>query len=927
MKAFSYLLALLCILSSIFVFKLVYSEISASTVPFDTDESDHANPSLELYTAIKRGNAVGIYQSIVRQAFYPPAYSFAVASSYLISGVNLVSSRLPALLCFILYCILLVTAVFGFLKSEPNSNPALICACLTLIFAVTSPITIFNSSLCMLELPGLVTVSLCLIFFLRGNALLAVLAGLLVFFTKYNFGIITIPAVLLTICLSRSIKEAIKYGILTIAAISLWVLLTDAESFIHFFKGHKSYAPLLSKENLFFEINSWLDIYSITYTTAAALLFLALIGGIKYFKRPAAMFAVFNTLFAFFVLALSTTNEERHFMVALPGILFLSGLGLNFFFEYCRPNFLKLIASSIFIFFAYHFYQGVPEIKNRLEVQYEGEPGFSDLFKFIYENTGTASPVLLYGVSDSFSIEALRWYFAAQSGKAYTEVSLDAYPYRDDKDFTARKRKRNRDKPFLDPKFPKSPLNSILEKSYYGYAVHILNKEKAQRFKKEGDELQATLAPKLINKSASGSHEVEVYSLSPSLVKKPNIIILLADTLRADHLGKNGYSRNTSPVLDNFAAENVDFTYAVSPSSWTIPSVASLFTGLYPSAHGVMPRNRETISKLNDDFETLAEALKKEGYSTAAIAANFLVSAKFGLDQGFEQFDTARGETAERITKRAINYLDHAKSLKNPFFLYVHYMDPHHPYQPPPPFNKMFAGPLGSYSPEVMADISLYDGEIRFTDTQIGELLSWLKKQGLFENSIVIITSDHGEQFGERGHLGHGNKLFSEEVRVPLMISAKGMKTKINIPVSLVDIYPTLLSFAGSVTNLPVHGYALFDNIKARKNEGVLSEVLRDVNQKAFINATGEKLISQYPLDNELANLTDAMVESQEIYDTKTDYAEVSPLNNQTLLASLDKEYRELYAGILKAKGPYPQIKSEADEEIVRDLKTLGYIK
>jgi len=322
----------------------------------------------------------------------------------------------------------------------------------------------------------------------------------------------------MTIWFTKSFKKAFLSGVFVTGIIALWSLITYRASFLHFFVGHKSYDPMLSEKNLLFEFNSWLHYYSINLSVASSLLLLAILGAIKNYKQPAAVFSIFNTLFAFFVLALSTTNEERHFMVAIPGILFLSGLGTHFLFRKIPSAAVATVSFAILGFFCFNFDQKAPEIRSQLQSQYEGEAGFAGLFQFIYDQTGPGTPVLIYGISDSFSIEALRWYFAKNSRLKYTDIKIDAYPYRDDKNFTAKMRRRNIDKPYESPGFPKKPLSEILAKAYYGFTVHVLNKEvdpnnksKRQRFSKEGDELKEMLTPKLINKSAAGSHEIEVY--------------------------------------------------------------------------------------------------------------------------------------------------------------------------------------------------------------------------------------------------------------------------------------------------------------------------------------------------------------------------------------------------------------------------------
>lgn len=502
---------------SFYILSLLYSEISLSTVPFDTDEADHATPSLELYTSIINGNGSQIFRSITRQAFYPPLYSFFVSASYFLFSPTLFASRIPTLVCLVIYIFLLSAAAFVALKGSSTQSKLSTISLLGLL-AITSPITLENSILCMLEIPGLLSVSFCLLAFSRfknldsnKELLIAILCGLGVFFTKYNFGIITLPAIAATIFFQSGLRNTVKAGVLILLFLGLWSAVTDFSQFLHFFTGHKSYAPMLSQENIFFELNSWINSYCIHPVVASLVLCLSSIAAAKFFKAPVIKFALFNTLFAFLVLFLSTTNEERHFMVALPSLLFLGARGVNLLIEKAK-NFSilghPLIAASICILFIIN----LSAIEASLKAQFEGEPEFLSQFEFLFKNTGNV-PVLFYGISDDFSIEALRWYYAKSAKKLYTEVRLDAYPYRDDKNFTAKMRNRNIDAPYKIPGFPKKPLGRILEQNYYQFAVHINNTQKKQRFYKEGLEFKNILSGKLVSKSESKSRQIEVYRL------------------------------------------------------------------------------------------------------------------------------------------------------------------------------------------------------------------------------------------------------------------------------------------------------------------------------------------------------------------------------------------------------------------------------
>lgn len=311
----------------------------------------------------------------------------------------------------------------------------------------------------------------------------------------------------------------------------------------------------------------------------------------------------------------------------------------------------------------------------------------------------------------------------------------------------------------------------------------------------------------------------------------PNVLLIVIDTLRADHLGCYGYSRPTSPNLDALAARGVRFAQAHSTSSWTAPSVTSILTGLYPAVHGVEKAN----SVLGDGVPTMAEAFRKAGYATAALSSNpVFVSPRVGLARGFDTFDVLQGPPvardkavdmiptdpsfqsfvevakANRVTDAALAWLDESQRGSRPWFLYVHYIDPHADYLPPPEFAARFGVKPGAkysgadqrallltFRPPESADdlatlVGLYDGEIAFTDEHVGRLLSAVETG--WKNTLVVVTADHGEEFGDHGRLLHTMTLYEEQLHVPLIIAGAGLPSAhvVEAPVSLVGLWATV---------------------------------------------------------------------------------------------------------------------------------------
>ena len=229
---------------------------------------------------------------------------------------------------------------------------------------------------------------------------------------------------------------------------------------------------------------------------------------------------------------------------------------------------------------------------------------------------------------------------------------------------------------------------------------------------------------------------------------RPNLMIILIDALRKDHLGCYGYHRNTSPRIDEFAKDAIKFEETMSTCSWTSPSIASLFTSLYVSSHGLKTHSQKSTDILDLRFETLAEILKKHGYRTSAFIANRWIRAEFNYHQGFDVFEQIGGDiprpSAASVREKAIAWLKNRQ--KKPFFTYIHFMDVHGPYLPPYPYNTFFKteqvrmltqqefNKLRYLKVEGQRDLNFYinqyDGEIRYCDYHIGKILEYLKEAG-----------------------------------------------------------------------------------------------------------------------------------------------------------------------------------------------------
>jgi len=276
---------------------------------------------------------------------------------------------------------------------------------------------------------------------------------------------------------------------------------------------------------------------------------------------------------------------------------------------------------------------------------------------------------------------------------------------------------------------------------------------------------------------------------------RPNVLLVTIDTLRADHLGCYGDAGAATPVMDGLAARGARFPTAVAHVPLTTPSHASILTGLLPLRHGVRD-NGDFV--LPDAVPTLAEAFHDAGYRCAAFVSGFPLDHRFGLARGFDVYDDRlpRGDDPRRsayverpagqTTSAARAWLDGAPPA--PWFLWVHYFDPHSPYEPPPDFAARFPG-------------RGYDGEIAFVDAQLGALLGALEGKGLAARTVVLVTADHGEALGEHGEETHGVFVYDATLRVPWIMAGPGVPKGAVPPVVArgIDVAPTLLDLAGAV--------------------------------------------------------------------------------------------------------------------------------
>ena len=349
----------------------------------------------------------------------------------------------------------------------------------------------------------------------------------------------------------------------------------------------------------------------------------------------------------------------------------------------------------------------------------------------------------------------------------------------------------------------------------------------------------------------------------------PNVVIVVVDTLRADRVGANGNRQSFTPFLDELAGRGTTFANAYATSSWTCPSVASLLTSRYAPQH----RTVAFESVLAADEVTLSEVLAQRGYVAGGFSANIRLAASYGYGQGFARWEaylpppTQLKVRGPELRRQALKWLDQRSGdASTPLVLYLQYMEPHAPYEPPEPYRSRLGRHLGEVdsaaankillqsgyrgvglsSLQVDALASLYDGEVAAVDTEIRVLLGELEKRGVLRNAIVVVTSDHGEEFGEHGTYGHGATLYQAAIRIPLIIVAPDVPGGgvVAENVSLLDLAPTLLDLLGLPPAASFEGRSLVPLMRAAVPTGTWGR-LRGLVARVFPPAPAGDVVSE----------------------------------------------------------------------------------
>lgn len=427
----------------------------------------------------------------------------------------------------------------------------------------------------------------------------------------------------------------------------------------------------------------------------------------------------------------------------------------------------------------------------------------------------------------------------------------------------------------------------------------------------------------------------------------PDVLVLLVDALRADHLSSYGYGRETTPAIDTLARDGVLFRQAISQSTFTKTSIASLFTGKNPYQHGLyegqlkLPDGTYTADVLDAGETTLAEAFRAAGYLTGAWVQNSHLRAVMGFSQGFVEYHDQQGPI-RRIHRRFFPWLERA-GARYSFFAYLHYIDLHDPYRPPPPYDRLFGSysdvyagvdfrEWGSFLQSVRsgektlsaADIeqlrAYYDGQLRAIDDEIGKLLDRLKESGLYERSTIVLTADHGDGFMEHGFISHSTTPYDELVRVPLIVKLPGNEHAgqvVKEQVRLIDVMPTLLELVGAEAPAGMAGCSLVPLIRSGAAldpdcRTAVSEVHRE---------DGEPILALRTERYKFIYQADAPAE---LYDLALDPGETR--NRAESSPDEAQPFSELALRLCKLRDRTDADQLQLDERTLRELKALGYV-
>jgi choline-sulfatase len=394
----------------------------------------------------------------------------------------------------------------------------------------------------------------------------------------------------------------------------------------------------------------------------------------------------------------------------------------------------------------------------------------------------------------------------------------------------------------------------------------------------------------------------------------PNVILITIDTLRADHLGCYGYKEIQTPTIDALAHDGVLFKHAISQVPLTWPSHAAILTGTYPFQNGVQDF---TGHPLSPQFRSVAQAFQQAGYATGAVVSSFVLDRSWGLARGFDYYDDAfsaetfRQKDIGLVDRKAQESVSHAlawlkRTPKRPFFLWLHLYDPHSPYDPPEPFRTQYRD-------------HLYDGEIASADHELSRLILWLKQTGIYDRSLIVLLSDHGESLGEHGESEHGFFIYNSTIHIPLIVKApvrSGFSLDpVDRPVETIAVAPTLLHLGGVHDKIEDQFQAqnVFDR-GANGNDSAYSETFYPFSSFGWAPLHSLETGRYHYIDAPRVELYDLVADPEESKNIATSQPEITAVLK-------DKLRQRLQSGALAS----PEKDGNLSPDAAQKLRALGY--
>lgn len=400
-----------------------------------------------------------------------------------------------------------------------------------------------------------------------------------------------------------------------------------------------------------------------------------------------------------------------------------------------------------------------------------------------------------------------------------------------------------------------------------------------------------------------------LFSSGLSEGKEKNILLITIDTLRLDRVSAYSEEYVKTPHIDELASKGILFTRAFAHNPLTLPSHVNILTGTTPLFHGI----RDNAGyKLEDRFLTIAEYLKSKGYSTGAFVGAFPVDSRFGLDQGFDIYDDSYGtkssleffyveRRAEDVISPALKWLEGQEGM---WFAWIHLFDPHQPYLPPPEYAQKYPH-------------DLYSGEVSYVDAQLGQLFEFLRESGLLDNTIIILTADHGEGLGDHGEKTHSYFAYNSTIHVPLILFAPDTPPQVvKENVCHIDIFPTVCELLDLSAPEHIQGESLVPLIKGknRRQPSIYFESMSPYLNRGWAPLTGYIK----------GNMKYINLPIEEVYDLENDMEEMENLADKVDLAVFQKELSELKE-LLKNK-EITERKETIDSQTLAKLRALGYV-